>query len=183
MTQFERPEQQGLYNPKNEHDACGVGFVANIHGTKSHTIVAQGLQILTNLTHRGATGYDPKLGDGAGILIQMPDGLIRDEAKKLSVDLPHPGQYACGLIFFPQSNAHRTQCEKIITDIIKEEGQTFLAWRDVPTNNSNIADAAKALEPKIKQVIIGQGKDINDQNHFERKLFVIRKRIEHSVKN
>jgi glutamate synthase (NADPH) large chain len=182
MTQFERPEQQGLYNPKNEHDACGVGFVANIHGTKSHTIVAQGLQILTNLTHRGATGYDPKLGDGAGILIQMPDGLIRDEAKKLSVDLPLSGQYACGLIFFPQSNSHRTQCEKIITDIIKEEGQTFLAWRDVPTNNSNIADAAKALEPKIKQVIIGQGGDIKDQNHFERKLFVIRKRIEHSVK-
>jgi len=182
MTQFERPEQQGLYNPKNEHDACGVGFVANIHGTKSHTIVAQGLQILTNLTHRGATGYDPKLGDGAGILIQMPDGLIRDEAKKLSIDLPVSGQYACGLIFLPQSNTYRTQCEKIITDIIHEEGQTFLAWRDVPTNNSNIAEAAKAVEPKIKQVIVGQGKDIQDQNHFERKLFVIRKRIEHSVK-
>ena len=182
MTQFERPEQQGLYNPKNEHDACGVGFVANIHGTKSHTIVAQGLQILTNLTHRGATGYDPKLGDGAGILIQMPDGLIRDEAKKLSIDLPVSGQYACGLIFLPQSNTYRTQCEKIITDIINEEGQTFLAWRDVPTNNSNIAEAAKAVEPKIKQVIVGQGKDIQDQNHFERKLFVIRKRIEHSVK-
>ena len=182
MTQFERPEQQGLYNPKNEHDACGVGFVANIHGNKSHTIVAQGLQILTNLTHRGATGYDPKLGDGAGILIQMPDDLIRDEAKKLSVDLPSFGQYACGLIFFPQSTAHRNQCEKIITDIIKEEGQTFLTWRDVPTNNSNIADAAKALEPKVKQVIIGQGKEVKDQNHFERKLFVIRKRIEHSVK-
>ena len=182
MTQFERPEQQGLYNPKNEHDACGVGFVANIHGTKSHTIVAQGLQILTNLTHRGATGYDPKLGDGAGILIQMPDGLIRDEAKKLSIDLPAIGQYACGLIFFPQSTQYRNQCEKIITDIIKEEGQTFLTWRDVPTNNSNIADAAKALEPKIKQVIIGQGKEVKDQNHFERKLFVMRKRIEHSVK-
>ena len=182
MTQFERPEQQGLYNPKNEHDACGVGFVANIHGNKSHAIVAQGLQILTNLTHRGATGYDPKLGDGAGILIQMPDDLIRDEAKKLSVDLPSFGQYACGLIFFPQSTAHRNQCEKIITDIIKEEGQTFLTWRDVPTNNSNIADAAKALEPKIKQLIIGQGKEVKDQNHFERKLFVIRKRIEHSVK-
>ena len=182
MTQFERPEQQGLYNPKNEHDACGVGFVANIHGNKSHTIVAQGLQILTNLTHRGATGYDPKLGDGAGILIQMPDDLIRDEAKKLSIDLPAIGQYACGLIFFPQSTAHRNQCEKIITDIIKEEGQTFLTWRDVPTNNSNIADAAKALEPKIKQVIIGQGKEVKDQNHFERKLFVIRKRIEHSIK-
>ena len=182
MTQFQRPGSQGLYNPKNEHDACGVGFVANIHGTKSHTIVAQGLQILTNLTHRGATGYDPKLGDGAGILIQMPDGLIRDEAKKLSVDLPGPGQYACGLIFFPQSSQHRTQCEKIIIDIIKEEGQNFLTWRDVPTNNSNIADAAKALEPKIKQVIIGQGKDTKDQNHFERKLFVIRKRIEHSIK-
>ena len=182
MTQFQRPGSQGLYNPKNEHDACGVGFVANIHGTKSHTIVAQGLQILTNLTHRGATGYDPKLGDGAGILIQMPDGLIRDEAKKLSVDLPGPGQYACGLIFFPQSSQHRTQCEKIIIDIIKEEGQNFLTWRDVPTNNSNIADAAKALEPKIKQVIIGQGKNTKDQNHFERKLFVIRKRIEHSVK-
>ena len=109
MTQFERPEQQGLYNPKNEHDACGLGFVANIHGTKSHTIVSQGLQILTNLTHRGATGYDSKLGDGAGILIQMPDGLIRDEAKKLAIDLPALGQYACGLIFFPQSTQHRNQ--------------------------------------------------------------------------
>ncbi|CAM8451311.1 glutamate synthase subunit alpha [Candidatus Methylopumilus universalis] len=182
MTQFERPEQQGLYNPKNEHDACGLGFVANIHGTKSHTIVSQGLQILTNLTHRGATGYDSKLGDGAGILIQMPDGLIRDEAKKLAIDLPALGQYACGLIFFPQSTQHRNQCEKIITDIIKEEGQAFLTWRDVPTNNSNIADAAKALEPNIKQVIIAQGKEVKDQNHFERKLFVIRKRIEHSIK-
>ena len=182
MTQFARPEQQGLYNPKNEHDACGVGFVANILGKKSHMIVAQGLEILNNLTHRGATGYDPKLGDGAGILIQMPDELIRDEAKKLVIELPSMGQYACGLIFFPQSSDSRLRCEKIISDIIKEEGQTFLAWREVPTNPANIAKAAKALEPHIKQVIIGQGAHIKDQNHFERKLFVIRKRIEHSIK-
>ena len=107
--------KQGLYNPKNEHDSCGVGFVANIHGDKSHKIVKQGLEILTNLTHRGATGYDPKLGDGAGILIQLPDDFFRKEAENLKFSLPEPGHYGIGMLFLPQSKVLREKCETIIS--------------------------------------------------------------------
>jgi len=174
------PEKQGLYNPANEKDACGVGFVAHIKGQKNHDIVAKGLEILRNLTHRGATGYDPKLGDGAGILIQMPDAFLRKEAAKLSLALPEVGQYACGTVFLPQSSNSREACESAIARIIHEEGQDFLGWRDVPRDNSNIADAARAIEPVMRQVFIGS--KASDQNVFERKLFVIRKRIEHAVR-
>jgi len=180
MAKNKNPKKQGLYNPKNEHDSCGVGFVANIHGEKSHTIVKQGLEILTNLTHRGATGYDPKLGDGAGILIQMPDQLFRTEAKNLRIKLPELGQYAVGMVFLPRANKAREQCEKILSTIIVEEEQIELGWRDVPVNNKNIAQAAKDVEPVVKQIIIGQG-DIDSQMAFERKLFVIRKRAEIAI--
>ena len=180
MTEHRNPKKQGLYNPRNEHDSCGVGFVTNIHGKKSHTIVKQGLEILTNLTHRGATGYDPKLGDGAGILIQMPDQLFRNEAKNLKIKLPELGQYAVGMVFLPQANKAREQCEKILSTIIAEEEQIELGWRDVPVNNKNIAQAAKDVEPVVKQIIISQG-DINSQIAFERKLFVIRKRAEIAI--
>ncbi len=178
---FNKPERQGLYNPANEHDACGVGFIAHIKGQKSHDIVLQGLQILNNLTHRGATGYDPKLGDGAGILIQMPDAFMRKEAAALNIMLPAIGDYACGIVFLPQSENSRHACETRIADIIQEEGQNFLGWRDVPRDNTNIADAARAVEPVMRQVFIARGAKVQDQNHFERKLFVIRKRIEHAV--
>ena len=178
---FNKPAQQGLYNPANEHDACGVGFIAHIKGQKSHEIVSQGLQILANLTHRGATGYDPKLGDGAGILIQMPDAFMRKEASKLNITLPAAGDYACGTVFLPQSQNGRIACESVIARIIHEEAQTFLGWRDVPRDNSNIANAAKAIEPVMRQVFIARGADVADQNAFELKLFVIRKRIEHAV--
>jgi len=174
------PNKQGLYNPTNERDSCGVGFVAHIKGIKSHSIVAQGLQILKNLTHRGATGYDPKLGDGAGMLIQMPDSFIRKEAKKLNISLPNVGNYACGTVFLPQDAKSRADCEVIITKIIAEENQTLLGWRDVPRDNSNIADAARDVEPVMRQVIIGSS--AADQTVFERKCFVIRKRIEHTVR-
>src|ERR1039457_1306944 len=126
------PEKQGLYDPAREHDACGVGFIAHIKGKKSHDIVRQGLRILTNLTHRGATGYDPKLGDGAGILIQMPDAFLRRETTQLGIKLPQAGDYACGMVFLPQSANGRLACESAIARIIHEEGQTFLGWRDVP---------------------------------------------------
>jgi glutamate synthase (NADPH) large chain len=176
------PEQQGLYSPSNERDACGLGFVAHIKGKKSHQIVQQGLQILANLTHRGATGYDPKLGDGAGILIQMPDAFMRKEATKLGINLPAVGSYACGTAFLPQTKNGREACESIVARVIHEEAQTLLGWRDVPRDNSNIAQAAKDVEPVMRQVFIGRGENVTDQNTFERKLFVIRKRIEHEVR-
>ncbi|HQR60294.1 MAG TPA: glutamate synthase large subunit [Methylophilaceae bacterium] len=174
------PARQGLYDPANEKDACGVGFVAHIKGRKSHDIVSKGLEILRNLTHRGATGYDPKLGDGAGILIQLPDAFLRKEAAKLNIALPEVGQYACGTVFLPQSANGRVACESAIARIIHEEGQNFLGWRDVPRDNRNIANAARAVEPVMRQAFIGS--NAADQNAFERKLFVIRKRIEHAVR-
>ena len=173
--------KQGLYNPKNEHDSCGVGFIANIHGTKSHRIVQQGLEILTNLTHRGATGYDPKLGDGAGLLIQMPDDFFRNETQKLKIKLPETGHYGVGMIFLPQLKITREKCEAIILKVIEEEDQSEIAWREVPVNNKDIATAARDVEPIIKQVFISRNKDCSSQDDFERKLFVIRKRIEIEV--
>lgn len=179
-----KPTKQGLYNPSNERDACGVGFVAHIKGKKSHEIVQKGLELLTNLTHRGATGYDPKLGDGAGLLMQMPDAFMRKEAAKLNINLPAAGEYAVGNVFLPQIAKSREACEALIVKIIAEENQIFLGWRNLPVDNSNIADAARDVEPMIRQVFISAGKynlAVLDQNIFERKLFVIRKRIEHAV--
>ena len=175
---YHRPVAQGLYQPSHEHDACGVGFVAHIKGIGSHTIVAQGLELLANLTHRGATGYDPKLGDGAGILIQIPDAFLR--AQLPDIQLPQRGDYGVGQVFLPQDADNRSACEAIIARIVAEEGQTLLAWRDVPINDSNIALVARELAPLIRQVIIAR--QSSDQNAFERKLFVIRKRVEHAVR-
>ncbi len=174
------PARQGLYDPANEKDACGVGFVAHIKGRKSHDIVSKGLEILRNLTHRGATGYDPKLGDGAGMLIQLPDAFMRKEAAKLGITLPEVGKYAVGMVFLPQSVNGREACESAIARIVLEEGQTCLGWRDVPRNNKDIADAARAIEPVMRQVFIASS--AADQNAFERKLFVIRKRVEHEIR-
>ncbi|MBL8470727.1 MAG: glutamate synthase large subunit [Rhodocyclaceae bacterium] len=176
------PPSQGLYDPANEHDACGVGFVANIKNKKSHAIVSQGLKILNNLVHRGATGYDPLLGDGAGILIQMPDRFLREESAKLGITLPPLGDYACGIVFLPQSVNGRDACESAVARIIHEEGQNFLGWRDVPRANAGLAVAARAIEPAMRQVFIGRGAATADQDAFERKLFVIRKRVEHVVR-
>ena len=175
-----QPAKQGLYTPSNERDACGVGFVAHIKGKKSHDIVQKGLELLTNLTHRGATGYDPKLGDGAGLLMQMPDAFMRKEAAKLGINLPAAGQYAVGNVFLPQAAKNREACEALFSKIIAEENQTLLGWRDVPVDNSNIAQAARDVEPTMRQVFIASTGA--DQNVFERKLFVIRKRIEHAVR-
>ena len=177
---MQTPKNQGLYNRRNEKDGCGVGFVAHIKGKKSHEIVAQALQLLTNLTHRGATGYDPKLGDGAGLLMQLPDAFMRKEAVKLNINLPSVGQYAVGNLFLPQDAKNRAAVEFLIAKIIAEENQSLLGWRDVPVDNSNIADAARDVEPVMRQIFIGS--KVADQNTFERKCFVIRKRIEHAVR-
>jgi glutamate synthase (NADPH) large chain len=180
MQVMQQPKNQGLYNKRNEKDGCGVGFVAHIKGVKSHQIVAQGLKLLTNLTHRGATGYDPKLGDGAGLLMQMPDAFMRKEAAKLNITLPEAGAYAVGNLFLPQNAQNRAKCEALIAQIIAEENQTLLGWRDVPVDNSNIADAAREVEPCMRQVMIAS--TVEDKTVFERKCFVIRKRIEHAVR-
>ncbi len=176
------PEQQGLYDPRNEHDACGVGFVAHIKGKKSHDMVRQGLQILENLTHRGAVGADPLAGDGAGILIQIPDQFLRDEMGWGKIELPPVGDYGVGIMFLPRNQAARAACEAIIEKKVKAEGQILLGWRDVPVDSSGLGESVKAVEPVVRQVFIGRGKKTADQNSFERKLFVIRKTAEHAVK-
>ena len=162
------PQQHGLYDPANEHDACGVGFVVNIKNRKSHAIVEQGLQILKNLEHRGATGYDPLLGDGAGILIQTPDSFFREEMALQGVNLPALGNYGVGVVFLPQNQSSRRACEQEIERSIREEGQTLLGWRDVPRDNRGLAQAAKDIEPVVRQVFIGAGKGVKDTDALER---------------
>jgi glutamate synthase (NADPH/NADH) large chain len=175
------PAAQGLYDPANEHDACGVGFIAHIKGEKSHSIVRHGLEILDNLTHRGATGYDPLLGDGAGILLQIPDAFFRRECDGLGFSLPASGDYGVGMIFLPSDEDARARCEAVISGFIDNEGQTLLGWRDVPVDNSGLSEATKEVEPAIRQVFIGRGGNCPDVDAFERKLFVIRKQVEHAV--
>ncbi|MGZ4959300.1 MAG: glutamate synthase large subunit [Methylomonas sp.] len=176
------PPKQGLYDPRHEHDACGVGFIAHIKGRKSHDILRQGLEILENLTHRGAVGADPLAGDGAGILLQLPDAFFSAQAAKLNIVLPEQGHYAVGMVFLPRHAASRARCEKILTDFILAEGQTVLGWRDVPVDNAGLGESVKAVEPFIRQVFVGRGSACVDQNAFERKLFVIRKQTENAIR-
>jgi glutamate synthase domain-containing protein 1 len=150
MTKSTPPEAQGLYDPANEHDACGVGFIAHIKGKKSHAIIEQGLQILRNLTHRGATGADPLAGDGAGILIQLPDQFFREEMAKQGIALPPLGEYGVGMVFLPQEPASRLACEYEIERAIKDEGQVLLGWRDVPRDNTGVGESVKVIEPVIR---------------------------------
>ena len=180
--QYGLPEQQGLYDPRQERDACGVGFVAHIKGTQSHDIVSQGLQILENLTHRGAVGADPLAGDGAGILIQIPDKFLRDELGWGKIELPPAGEYGVGMIFLPREQAARAACELVIAKKIAAEGQTLIGWRDVPVDGNGLGESVKAVEPIVRQVFIGRGKKTKDQDSFERKLFVIRKTAEHAIR-
>ncbi len=180
---LKRPGRQGLYDPRNEHDACGVGFVADIKGRRSHAIIRQGLRILENLTHRGAVGADPLAGDGAGILMQVPDGFLREECALKGVELPAAGEYGVGMIFLPRQERSRAACESLLERTVEEEGQVLLGWRDVPTDNSGVGESVKAVEPVIRQIFIARGPECPDQDTFERKLFVIRKVVEHAVRS
>ncbi len=169
-------QQTGLYDPANEHDACGVGFVAHIKGEKSHAIVQQGLKILENLDHRGAVGADKLMGDGAGILIQLPDALYREEMAAQGVELPPPGEYGVGMIFLPKEHASRLACEQEMERAIRAEGQVLLGWRDVPVNRDMpMSPTVREKEPILRQVFIGRGNDVIVQDALERKLYVIRK--------
>jgi len=176
------PPAQGLYDPAHEHDACGVGFVVDIKGRKSHAIVRQALTVLKNLLHRGACGCEVNTGDGAGILIQMPHAFLRRECSRLGVALPAPGQYGAGLVFLPRDPRERAQCQAVFEHIVTEEGQRVLGWRDVRTDDSPVGPTARSVEPVFKQVFIGRAAAVPDRATFERKLYVIRKRAEHAVR-
>ncbi|MDP3620220.1 MAG: glutamate synthase subunit alpha, partial [Ramlibacter sp.] len=177
-------QEHGLYSGADEHDACGVGFVAHIKGEKSHSIVQQGLKILENLDHRGAVGADKLMGDGAGILIQLPDALYREEMARQGVVLPPPGEYGVGMIFLPKEHASRMACEQEMERAIKAEGQVLLGWRDVPVDREMpMSPAVRKKEPILRQVFIGRGHDVIVQDALERKLYVIRKTASAAIQN
>ena len=175
------PEPSGLFDPRREHDACGVGFIANLKGGKSHAIIKDALYILENLEHRGAVGADPLAGDGAGILLQIPHEFLVEECAKLKIKLPMPGRYAVGHVFMPQDERLRAHCERVWTRIIREEGLEFLGWRSVPVDNSCLSEMTKAVEPVHRQIFIGCPKEIGESQDFERRLYLIRKVVSNAL--
>ncbi len=176
------PAPQGLYDPANERDACGIGFVANIKGQKSHDIILKGIQVLINLTHRGACGCDPETGDGAGVLIQIPHKFFARECARLGFTLPEPGEYGVGLVFLPVEKQERLQCEGILERIAREEGLHVIGWRDTPIDGSAIGRVARNSQPYIEQIFIRRGHEMSE-DQLERKLYVVRKRAEIEIAN
>lgn len=171
-----QPGPSGLYDPKYEHDGCGVGFVVNINGTKSHEIIERGIEVMINLLHRGATGGDTKTGDGAGILIQIPDAFLKHDCNSIGISLPAAGKYGIGMIFLPQEQNPRNKCRQIIEETVVEEGLEFLGWREVPVNDTCLGDAARNSQPVIFQCFIEASQQ--DILALERKLYIVRKQIE-----
>ncbi|HET7851444.1 MAG TPA: glutamate synthase subunit alpha, partial [Methyloceanibacter sp.] len=165
------PPAQGLYDPKREHDACGVGFVADLKARPSHKIIEHGLQILENLTHRGAVGADPLAGDGAGILVQIPHEFLKVVTWPLRISLPEPGHYAVGHMFMPRNEAQRIYCQSVVERVVEAEGLQLLGWRVVPTDNSCLGSCVIETEPQHLQVFIGRGPNIKDESTFERRLY------------
>ncbi|MGE5203221.1 MAG: glutamate synthase subunit alpha, partial [Acidobacteriota bacterium] len=176
------PARQGLYDPRNEHDACGVGFVVNIKGRKSHELIRRGLQILVNLDHRGAVGADPLVGDGAGCLIQMPDRLLRDWATKQGLALPKLGRYAVAMCFLPREVKARESAIRHFERFIKAERQTLLGWREVGTDTTGLGTRVIETMPVIRQAIVVANPKLKDQDAFERKILTIRKQTLNSVR-
>ena len=170
-----------MYDPKYEHDSCGIGFVVNISGKKTHKIVRQGLEILVNLTHRGAVGADPDMGDGAGILLQIPHDFFTAKCSEIGLYLPALGDYGVGVVFLPQDADVRGACETLLESSIEAEGQILLGWRDIPLNMDVLGPSVKTTAPVMRQVFVGRGETTPDQDAFERKLYVIRQRTVHGV--
>jgi len=175
------PQKQGLYDPQNEHDSCGVGFVVNIDGSQSHTIIEKGIEVLVNLLHRGATGGDPNTGDGAGILLQVPDKFFRRECKKMDVPLPEAGAYGVGVVFFPPQRGEQKECQKIFDKVIGQEGLTMLGWREVPIQSEALGEQARKEQPLIYQCFVS-GKDLSG-SALERKLYIARRMIEKQIED
>jgi glutamate synthase (ferredoxin) len=166
------PSKQGLYDPQYERDACGIGFVVNVKGTKSHKIVHQALTTLNNLSHRGGCGSEPNTGDGAGILIQISHDFFKNKCTEIGIDLPSKDEYGIGMIFLPPDLTQRESCEKRFVEIVEEEGLTFLGWRTVPVDASTLGDTAKSCMPYIRQAFIGKNSDVKAGLDFERKLYI-----------
>src|SRR4051812_40349315 len=174
-------QQEGLYDPRrDERDACGVGFVAHVRGTASHEIVRQGLTLLENMSHRGAVGCDPCSGDGAGLVVQLPHEFFRREVGQLGFELPRPGGYAVGMLFLPTDAGERRACELVLENIVEEEGQHVLGWRDVPANLDQVGPVARAAAPVFRQLFLARGRN-TDKKSFERKLYVIRRQAENAI--
>ncbi|HEX4406213.1 MAG TPA: glutamate synthase large subunit, partial [Polyangia bacterium] len=182
MTSILGPGPQGLYDPSQEHDACGVGFVVDMRGRKSAKIVKNALQVLLNLEHRGAVGCEINTGDGAGILIQVPHKFLAGQCDRLGIKLPQPGHYGVGSVFLPTEGTSRAGCERLFEQAVREEGQMLLGWRDVPTDNSMLGPTAVKSQPVIRQILIGRGASIETDEAFERKLYVIRRRVRQDVR-
>src|SRR5262249_9539505 len=186
----DRRPTRWLRDPRIEHDACGVGFVVNVKGEKSHRIVGQGLEVLRNLTHRGACGCDPLTGDGAGILVQVPDAFLRREAKAARIELPVEGAYGVGMVFLPPEVRQRNECQKLVEKVVRSEGLKLLGWRRVPVDAGAPGPLARTAMPEIRQVFVGpraprQGRGTpgtKAQDSLERSLYVIRKRVEQLVR-
>jgi glutamate synthase (ferredoxin) len=172
------PSAKGLYDPRHEHDSCGVGFIVHLKGQKSHQLVQDGITALEHLNHRGACGCEVNTGDGAGVLIQIPHEFFMHECASLSIRLPARGSYGAGLFFASRDDRARAQAMALFAAIVEEEGQHLLGWRPVPTNNASVGNTALAAEPAMFQAFIGRGSKIIDDDAFERKLYVIRKRFE-----
>jgi glutamate synthase domain-containing protein 2/glutamate synthase domain-containing protein 1/glutamate synthase domain-containing protein 3 len=179
---MKKPARQGLYDPQFEHESCGVGFVVNRKGVKSHDIIRQGLQILVNLEHRGACGFEENTGDGAGILIQMPHAFLAAVAEEEGFELPAPGQYGVAMVFLPPEKQSRKKIEDRFEQIVRAEGQKFLGWRTVPTDNTSLGETAKSEEPEVRMAFVGRSASIKDELAFERKLFVIRHRVFNEIR-
>jgi len=174
------PDPQGLYHPRNEHDACGMGLVASIRGEKTHDIIRKGLEVLINLTHRGACGCDPETGDGAGILIQIPHDFFVPECSKLGMQLGEPGSYAVAMVFLPVDRHSRLQCEGVLERMVQAEGLKLLGWRDTPVNGDLIGREARASQPYIEQLFVGRPEGM-DEDAFERALYIVRRRTQNEI--
>ena len=185
LNQFGYPEKQGLYDPANEHDSCGVGFVAHIKGQRSHQIVQDAYVVLKNMEHRGACGCESNTGDGAGIMTGLPYEFFAKVAKDdLKADLPEPGKFGAGIVFLPQDATERLHCKRVVEQIITEQGQRLIGWRKVPTENdaADIGPAARASEPHMEQLIIAAAGGL-EGDAFERQLYLIRKRATAALRN
>jgi len=176
------PPKQGLYDPQHEHDACGVGFVVDLKGRRSRSIVRDAITVLLNLQHRGACGCEKNTGDGAGILLQVPHRFFAEACGAIGIALPEPGHYGVGVVFLPTDPDSRKSCEQLFEQAIRDEGQPFLGWREVPTDNSSLGPTAQRSQPVIKQLFIGRDPSIEDDDAFERKLYVIRRKARHAVR-
>ncbi|TDP92780.1 glutamate synthase (NADH) large subunit [Halanaerobium saccharolyticum] len=183
MTFTKMPEKQGLYSPEFEHDACGMGFVSHIKGRKSHKIVEQALEVLVNLSHRGASGSEENTGDGAGILIQLPDSFLRQQMETKGVSLPEKGEYGAGMVFLPREEEKREKVQSIVKEVVEAAGQKLIGWREVPVQTAGIGKSALEVRPDFYQIFIEKSKEVEQGIDFERKLYLIRKKIENKIRN